>query len=143
MSKHDEKLLERLIGLTEITDTCWLWYGCKNQGGYGQISIKNIPRLAHRITYEIFKGDIPRGLEIDHLCRVRNCINPDHLESVTKTENNRRAQPFRASLYTHSCGDRHLKGDNLYISPNGDRNCRECNLKSVLKYQRKKVARNP
>jgi len=74
---------------------CWLWTGLINSSGYGWIKINDIKKygkhgtykLAHRISYELFKGVIPEGLEIDHLCRVRSCVNPDHLEAVTHVEN--------------------------------------------------------
>lgn len=73
---------------------CWLWTGSSNPGGYGQIrlSVAEGARLVvtHHVTYEHFVGPIPVGLQLDHLCRVRLCCNPDHLEPVTQRENIRR-----------------------------------------------------
>jgi hypothetical protein len=77
------------------TDTCWLWTGPVLQNGYGRLCVRSQPHYAHRISHEMLIGPIPDGLEIDHLCRVRNCVNPDHLEAVTHAENLRRAQPYR------------------------------------------------
>ena len=70
---------------------CWLWTGNVDRGGYARFNIPAEPRWklasAHRTSYEIFKGPIPEGLDIDHLCRVRCCVNPAHLEAVTTQEN--------------------------------------------------------
>lgn len=69
---------------------CWLWNGFIYPNGYGQLKWKYQGRSdfnAHRISYRIYKGEVPKGLEIDHLCRVRRCVNPDHLEAVTHQVN--------------------------------------------------------
>lgn len=68
------------------TSTCWLWTGAMNKG-YGVFNTGNGTKEVHRIAYQMLVGSIPSGLVIDHLCRVRNCINPDHLEVVTNREN--------------------------------------------------------
>lgn len=75
------------------TGFCWEWTGQKDSG-YGRYS----GRPAHRVTYEVLVGPIPDGLTLDHLCRNKGCVNPDHLEPVTSSENTRRAQRlFRAT----------------------------------------------
>ena len=67
---------------------CWLWTGHLNHGGYGQFSTGKARYFgAHRWSYEHFVGPVPAGLDLDHLCRVRHCVNPDHLEPVTRREN--------------------------------------------------------
>ena len=68
---------------------CWLWMGAiiPAGGGYAEISQNRKPVYVHRLMYEKHKGPIPDGLEIDHLCRVSSCVNPDHLEAVTHREN--------------------------------------------------------
>ena len=72
-------------------DKCWNWLGNKNGNGYGQFKkFGKVIRL-HKFSYEFFKGIVPLGLEIDHLCRNRACFNPKHLESVTHKENMSRA----------------------------------------------------
>lgn len=74
---------------------CWIWGRFTLPNGYGQLTVKGKRTLAHRYMYEKHVGPIPDGLVIDHLCRVRNCVNPDHLEPVTHTENQRRGRGYK------------------------------------------------
>lgn len=69
---------------------CWLWTGTQTHNGYGRIKVKGIFKKAHRHVYEELVGPIGAGLTLDHLCRVRLCVNPTHLEPVTLAENLRR-----------------------------------------------------
>lgn len=71
----------------EALSGCWLWTGQENFGGYGRFYLEGKRLAAHRQSYELFKGPIPEGLTLDHLCRVRCCVNPDHLEPVTNRVN--------------------------------------------------------
>ena len=75
---------------------CWLWIGRSYEMGrgqfYGMAKILGRRRFTHRIAYELIVGAIPAGLELDHLCRVTTCCNPDHLEPVTHSENCRRGK---------------------------------------------------
>jgi transcriptional regulator with XRE-family HTH domain len=88
--RHD--LRRRLLARSLINPgtNCWEWVGCKDQWGYGLIKRDGVMWRAHRAIYELWFGPIPEGLEIDHLCCVRHCLNPDHLEVVTGAENIRR-----------------------------------------------------
>ena len=62
---------------------CWLWRGTKDRDGYGRMKVRGRPRLAHRVVYERTYGPIPEGIQIDHRCRVRDCVRPDHLRLAT------------------------------------------------------------
>lgn len=106
---------------------CWNWTGSKARHGYGQ-TFKGKKVAAHRAMYEMVHGNIPPGLEIDHLCRNKGCVNPAHLEAVTHTENVRRAMPhFTPWRKTHCKRGHALVEGNLYIRPdNGQRQCLAC-----------------
>ena len=69
---------------------CWNWLAKKDRFGYGKFWFNGLEICAHRFSYEFLKGAIPKGLTLDHLCRVKSCVNPDHLEAVTIKENIRR-----------------------------------------------------
>lgn len=102
---------------TDRSGPCWLWTGHCNQDGYGRITVGGVARAAHRVSYEVYVGPIPEGLALDHLCRVRRCINPAHLEPVTQAENNRRARksecinghPFNSENTGMRAGRRYCK----------------------------------
>ncbi len=74
-------------------DGCWAWTGALFENGYGAFWDTNNDTnvRAHRAAYQLLRGAIPEGLELDHLCRVRHCVNPHHLEAVTRSENLRRS----------------------------------------------------
>lgn len=78
----------RFVGADE--NGCLIWQGYGTRNGYGQFSLNGRNAMAHRVAYEIFVGPIPEGLQTDHLCRMRRCVNPAHLELVTQSENLRR-----------------------------------------------------
>lgn len=112
----------------EVTGFCWLWTAYLNKKGYGQFRVGSKMLPAHRAVYEHLVGIQPEQLVANHLCYVRNCVNPDHLEFVTQREN---------VLYSHSpvrknhdkthCKRGHLLlGENLYLKPCGRRVCRTC-----------------
>jgi hypothetical protein len=84
--------LERIMRhvLPEPNSGCWLWAGSVNVHGYGTVNFRQRSALAHRAVWILIKGEPPVGLELDHKCRVRCCVNPDHLEWVTHEENVRR-----------------------------------------------------
>jgi hypothetical protein len=75
-----------------VKSGCWEWQAALDANGYGKIWDGKAVRLAHRVVYEMEVGPIPEGLDIDHLCRVTRCVNPEHLEPVTRSENLRRGE---------------------------------------------------
>lgn len=108
---------------------CWTWQAYVTASGYGQFyPTKNQPRRAHRVAYEVLVGPIPDGLQLDHLCRVRACCNPEHLEPVTHRVNTLRGVGFAARhAAATECPKGHpYSGSNLRIRPSGRRACREC-----------------
>lgn len=108
----------------DVTGFCWLWNKKLNKDGYGTCSYEGSAWRAHRLTYTLLVGPIPKGLVIDHLCRVRHCVNPDHLEPVTHEENHARA--FTLSK-RENCPQGHLyDADNTRINRKGARYCGEC-----------------
>ena len=110
-------------------DGCWLWAGTIEHNGYGRIKGINKNMFAHRLSYNLFKGMIPDGLQIDHLCRNRRCVNPEHLEPVTSWENLMRG---RSPAHRTQCPKGHkYTTDNTYWwerpnRKNPTRICRQC-----------------
>ncbi len=118
------------------SEGCWMWTGAKQSKGYGQFSAGGRSQSVHRIAYALAYGPIPAGLTIDHLCLVKLCVRPDHLEAVTAKVNNQRAhdngqalpsplsQLNAAKLF---CVNGHpYSPDNTYVTPQGHRDCRTC-----------------
>jgi HNH endonuclease len=94
---------------------CWNWLGYKRDGYGSAHRDDGRTVIAHRYVYELLVGPVPAGLELDHLCRNRPCVNPEHLEPVTRQENRRRA------TYT-TC----RRGHQDYVSTPTTRYCRSC-----------------
>lgn len=119
----------RFLAKVKKTDTCWLWTAGTNGNGYGMIKANKIKTYAHRVSYELYKGKIPAGLTIDHLCRVKLCVNPDHLEAVTSDENNRRS-PFTVTSInrakTHCKNGHEFNENNTRLSKQNKRTCIIC-----------------
>jgi hypothetical protein len=114
---------------------CWIWQRGIKRDGYpkdwdGKRSVQ-----AHRYYYEMHVGPIPEGLVIDHLCRVRTCVNPEHLEPVTHAENMRRSGPAQK---THCVNGHEFNEANTYIRPSGGRQCRACAVAATRRYADKK-----
>lgn len=119
---------------------CWEWKGCITpKTGYGQFrfdgrrgsSLSN----PHRFSYCYFIGDVPEGYEVDHLCKVRHCCSPLHLEAVTVQENRKR----RNASQTHCKNGHEFTPENTRIGKRGERRCRACNREKMRAF----YARNP
>ncbi len=95
--------------MPDLTQACWLWAGAKSVDGYGQKHANGATVSVHTESYKAHVGPIPDGLEIDHLCRVRACYNPAHLETVTHAENMRRANLVRTYERGDVCVHGHQK----------------------------------
>jgi len=118
---------------------CWIWIGGLADGGYGVMGRGRAGEgnvRVHRFAYEYMIGPIPEGLEPDHLCRVRCCANPWHLEPVTRRENFLRGQhPTAIHVRANLCKYGHSLHD-AYVS-RGWRSCRTCALARPRSTQRK------
>lgn len=112
--------IERLWTKVNKTDTCWLWTDAPNNTRYGVFAYQGTSTSAHRATYSLIKGAIPDGLVLDHLCRVRLCVNPDHLEPVTVQENRRRSLP------TICIRGHELTPENTWTGKHNRRACLKC-----------------
>lgn len=126
----------------EPNSGCWLWCGKVSKSGYGDVWVGDRLHRAHRVSYEIVNGPVPVGFELDHLCRVRCCINPAHIEPVTRRENTLRGvgpamSSFRQLSKTHCRSGHPYSGDNLRILYDGRRGCRICQNRASARYRNK------
>lgn len=127
--------LARFMSKIDTTGPCWRWTGGHNGLGYGQFHKRSSDgrrqRYAHRFAYELFVGPIPEGMTIDHACdRGREgCLTPSHLRLMPMVDNVRRSESnilMRKSRQTHCKHGHPLSGDNLYVTPDGRRQCHIC-----------------
>lgn len=150
MARKIYTVRERLLRLIDKDRDCWVWTGSVSKAGYGRICISDNgskrTRSAHRVSYETFKGEIPEGLTIDHLCKNRKCINPNHLEAVTIKENVHRGNPLwkQQMARTHCPKGHEYTEDNIYryTTKHGGtcRNCKTCmKARTRERYQLKKL----
>lgn len=136
-------LEERFWAKVKKTDSCWLWQGYIHPlTGYGTIQISGKPELVHAVSYKLVGKIIPEGMELDHLCRNRACVNPDHLEPVIHRDNvlrgiNACAQNARA---THCPQGHPYDLFNTYRIPSGGRGCRTCRMEENRKYRMRRLS---
>jgi hypothetical protein len=130
--------------LPEPNSGCWLWTHSLTKDGYGRLNLGHKETVAHKGMYEIVKGPVPSGLELDHLCRTRACINPDHLEPVTEKENCRRSTSLasRRSRQTECLRGHPFDSANTYRTKRGWRQCRACHVAKHIRLRAMKKA-NP
>jgi hypothetical protein len=129
--------LERFMSKVYIfgDNGCWEWVAGRAKAGYGLFhsgsrTTSNLKTVsAHRFSYQAFVGSIPKGLTIDHLCRVRCCVNPSHLDLVTQRENVLRGESWPAdqAQKTHCIHGHPFDKANTYWKKDGTRDCRGCN----------------
>ena len=121
---------------------CWHWIGYLDRSGYGRTHHGGKQCSTHRLSYISFRGAIPEGLCLDHLCRNPRCCNPHHLEAVTPKENTLRGISFSAvnARKTHCIHGHSLALQNVYRQGGKRRQCRKCNLAAVTRYKQRRRA---
>jgi hypothetical protein len=120
---------QRINMKVDTSTDCWLWTGTIGTEGYGQMwTEKQRNEPAHRVCYEMFRGPVPVGLELDHLCRNRRCVRPDHLEAVSHQENTLRGiGPTAANARKNTCLRGHLYTQKtMRVTCRGLRVCKTC-----------------
>ena len=129
--------------LVNLNNGCQLWTAACDQDGYGMVWYQGRGVRVHRVAWELKYGEIPEGLELDHLCRVRNCLNTDHLEVVTHAENVRRGDRSNYGgkhnkVKTHCPQGHEYNEENTHYGKTS-RSCRACHrAKSYNDYWRNK-----
>lgn len=91
---NNEQIKHRILSKTVKTSTCWFYTGGKN-GGYGALTIDGKKIVVHKLMYIAAVGEIPEGKELDHLCGIKHCVNPEHLQAVSHLENTRRGPQYK------------------------------------------------
>ena len=122
----------------DVSGDCWIWNGYKDKVGYGHLGTRDGVYLVHRHVWELLVGPITDDLVLDHLCLVKACVNPDHLEPVTQAENNRRNKnaigPKRRREKV--CANGHeFSGKNLSMSVTGQRVCKACSREKTRRFR--------
>lgn len=136
----DDKCIARWLGrVVETDEGCWLWPGAKFRSGYANVGTvergQRRNRSLHRVFYERFVGPIPEGLDLDHLCRTTSCVNPGHVEPVTRSVNLRRGnagglrnrgRAAANAAKTHCHHGHPFDEENTHWTKAGGRSCRAC-----------------
>lgn len=137
-------LLERFEQkyIPEPNSGCWFWVGSLTHDGYPRIKVAGKSIGGHRVSFELFKGPIAEGLEVDHRCNMPCCVNPDHLDAVTPLENFERCgNPLNLNRLKQACGRGHpFAGENLYVDASGKRGCQTCRREAKQRHRRKHAA---
>lgn len=127
--------IERFMGKIEKTDSCWLWRGHVTKpagrthaGGYGIFGeARGKTHWAHRWSYAHFVGPLQPGMHVDHVCRVKNCVNPEHLQQITPQENHKTRVIRPKAKKTHCNYGHKLDASNVYVAPRRSTpNCLTC-----------------
>lgn len=120
--------------IEDPTTGCWVGQWKPLHHGYMRVRVNQKPHAAHRWVYELMVAEIPEGLELDHLCRNTSCVNPEHLEPVSRAENMRRTR-WETCLRGHALTD-----DNVYWHKRGGRTCRTCTIqRSRARHAKRKL----
>lgn len=141
-----EQVAKKFWASVDKSANCWNWIGWLDSHGYGTLHFGYKHHRAHRISFEIHGGTLDQSMVLDHLCRNRKCVNPDHLEQVTNVENVMRgvSGPAINATKTHCKEGHELLGSNLYVDTsckNPKRKCKTCMRAATRRYvERRKIA---
>lgn len=147
--QHTQEFATRFWGKVRKSETCWHWGASLDGKGYGQVYSgtgrpdKRMLR-AHRVAYELQVGSVPDGLDLDHKCGRRSCVNPDHLEPVTRAENLRRSSLVLATINaakTHCKRGHPFNEGNTYVDAEGRRSCKKCRAMLARNFRAKHAVR--
>lgn len=137
--------VERFWEKVDRTGGCWIWTAAEDGKGYGAFGVaEGLTVKAHRFAYEDLAGPVPAGLQLDHLCRNRLCVNPDHLEPVTNRENTIRGlapstNAARLKARTHCKYGHEFTAENTRLTREGWRDCRACRRQREAIYRLKRL----
>lgn len=123
-------LAQKLNNYT-LNEGCWEYNGCTNNYGYCLIMVNRKLQYAHRLAYKFHKGDIPKGMTVDHICFNRKCINPAHLRLLSHSDNARRHKQSQRKEFCSICGDKKTQ------QPNGRWHCRRCSCRRTKEYRKR------
>lgn len=131
---------QRFFKYVKVVDSCWVWQGGVDAKGYGHFQAENRRCVrAHRFSWELVNGPIPKGMQLDHLCRDTACVNPLHLEVVSNLTNTLRSTNFIAvhAQKTHCVNGHPFDGINSYIGKRRNRVCRQCQRDRMERFKAK------
>jgi len=139
-------MIEKFLKKVKKTKTCWLWIPAHVRNGYGSIRVGKKVINAHKYFYETLVGKVPKGKELDHLCRIPACVNPKHLEPVSHRENVLRGKVGFCNANKTHCPEGHpYSKENTYIQVKKTTKIRQCmtcrrlyykkNIKSKINYE--------
>lgn len=138
----DAAALARFVAKYQVDEPtgCWLWQGSLDGSGYGMFYLAGRTVRAHRASYEHHLGPIPDERQLDHLCRTRGCVRPDHLEPVTPAENTDRGNGRRGRPRVEKCRNGHAYTPENTLVSGGKRSCRICKRAAFQRWHAKRTA---